>query len=557
MCMKVKALSKLTSYNHKKPNPNNKVITIAILISLVIIGKFVYFTGGANSNTQLMYIPIIAAIFFYGTKEGILMSILAGIAVGPYMPHRVAENIPQTTAVWVFRTIMFGIVAWLVGALVNHIKISNDSQVKKAYTDLTTGFPNINKLKVDLEEIVKNKLSGYSIIIFEFCNMDIISRYIDHGVGNKSLIKLLEITQEFYNNCKIYTNSNKFVTIVPDCSTEYAYLAARELLNITRMISIDDFPISVRINAGIVFLSNEYVNASEIMIKLDRAIDQANKSNKSIIIYNDDLAAENKIYYETIVTLHHSLENDLYTLAYQPKINIINNKLIGFEALLRWRNSKFDKITISQLIKISEECGFIGEITRWVIKTAVYQLREWKDNGIDTSVSVNLSSRDLSDPLLVEYVKECLRSAAVNPSSLEFEITERTIINYDENAVKIIEELRQLGIKISLDDCGSGYNSMRYLLDYADIIDFIKLDKLFIDTIESYNSMIIVDFMINTVHKIGLELVAEGVETKEQYEILKNMGCDIVQGYYFGRPIDGKLVKEYIDSLNIISEMAI
>lgn len=236
----------------------------------------------------------------------------------------------------------------------------------------------------------------------------------------------------------------------------------------------------------------------------------------------------------------------MFKLVYQPKIQMSNKEVIGVEALLRLKENPDNRLSIGTLISIAEDAGFINEITKWVIKTSIAQIREWKDLGLDVNVSINLSAKDIIDNTIIYYTKECLFEYDIEPSKIEFELTERSIINDLDRAYKVLKDSKDLGIKISLDDYGIGHNSLVYLVDSAFLYDYIKIDKGFIDNIANPQNQSLIKGIIDTAHILNTSVVAEGVETIEQVEILNKIGCDIIQGYYYSKPIQPNEIVSFL-----------
>ncbi|MGB4439224.1 MAG: EAL domain-containing protein, partial [Sedimentibacter sp.] len=285
---------------------------------------------------------------------------------------------------------------------------------------------------------------------------------------------------------------------------------------------------------------------NSIIVKLDKSLDQCCKSHNEIAIYNNIIEEEQAKYYNDLVSLYHALQNNMFTLVYQPKIDIQNDKIAGVEALLRWNDSKHKNMSISELIKKAEAAGFINQITKWVIKNVAEQLKIWNQKGINTAVSINLSSRDLADESFVNYVKNCITINEINPECIEFELTERSIIQDEKIAMEEIRKLKDMGIKISIDDYGTGFNSIKYLLEFGGVFDYLKIDKIFIDRISNQENLIIVDCIIKAAQRLAMKVIAEGAETKEQADILKSANCDMIQGYYYSKPLMPDELEKFI-----------
>lgn len=523
-------------------------VYLGILTLVFLIGLFIYFTGGTTSFVHLMYIPIFFTVFLLGIKAGLAVSVVAGLILGPFMPMVVSEGIMQETRSWVFRIFMFITIEIFVGLLLNYIKSINEKEKDRAYIDVVTGYPNSNKLIEDLNKmVVENKYDTLSLIIFEYKNKEMINQYVNYEVGKESYIKLVKTANDFFNSCNIYTvSTNKFIIIIPNHDYRHAFKVASEFADKTKQpIYVDTLPVSIVVQGGIVSFPMHGKEINEIVIKLEKVLSQANNSQKNITIYDNKIELDRIKYYDTLVSLYYSLQNDVFKLAYQPKIDLENEEVAGAEALLRIKIDAYRDISIEQLISIAEEVGFISEITKWVIRTSVKQLKEWEESGITTKISINLSSLDLNDDSIISYTINCLEAYNIKPSMLEFELTERSIIKDEKKVLRMLKKIKETGITISLDDYGSGHNSLNYLVNKAFPFDYIKIDKLFINNITEEQNKVLINGIIETSHVMGIDVVAEGVETKAQVEALKSIGCDIVQGYYFSRPLSPEDFAEY------------
>lgn len=525
------------------------VTRLGIFTLIFLIGIFVYYTGGTTSFVHLMYIPIFITVFLYGIKEGIIVSIIAGLVVGPFMPLIVKDGIMQETHSWVFRIIMFITIEIFVGLLLKFIKTTSEAEKRRAYIDVITGYPNYNKLIEDLNKMVEeDRNTTLSLIIFEYKNKEMINQYVNHEVGKKSYIKLINKANDFFHTCNIYTvNTNKFIIIIPNLDYNHAYKAANEFADKTKQpIFVDTLPVSIVVQGGIVNFPMHGSEINEIILKLEKALSQASKAHQNITVFDNKLELDSIKYYNTLISLYYSLQNDMFNLVYQPKISLKNNDVVGIEALLRIKIDTYRDVSIEQLISIAEEVGFISEITKWVIANSVKQIKEWKHSGINTNVSVNLSSIDLSDDSIVSYTINCLETYGVNPSMLEFELTERSIIKDEQKVLTLLNKIKEAGIKISLDDYGSGHNSLSYLVNEAFPFDYIKIDKIFINNITEEQNKVLIKGIIETAHVQGINVIAEGVEKEEQVDVLKSIGCDIVQGYYYSKPLHPDDFVKYI-----------
>jgi EAL domain-containing protein (putative c-di-GMP-specific phosphodiesterase class I) len=227
-----------------------------------------------------------------------------------------------------------------------------------------------------------------------------------------------------------------------------------------------------------------------------------------------------------------------FRLHYQPIVRLASAETIGAEALIRWQRPDGALVPPSDFIPVAEQTGLIVPIGRWVLREASRQLRAWtRGSGTRVHVSVNLSARQFQDPLLVDTVREALAESEADPSLLRLEITESTVMSNPELAVRTLRALRELGVRISVDDFGTGYSSLGYLKRLP--LDTLKIDRGFVrDLATDRDDLEISQAVIALGHGLGLEVVAEGVETPEQAEILLARGCDAAQGFLFGRPVE-------------------
>ncbi|WP_406542683.1 putative bifunctional diguanylate cyclase/phosphodiesterase [Clostridium ljungdahlii] len=244
--------------------------------------------------------------------------------------------------------------------------------------------------------------------------------------------------------------------------------------------------------------------------------------------------------------LRKAIKNNEFILYYQPQVDMENTKVVGFEALIRWNSPKLGWVMPLEFINLAEETGLIIPIGEWVLKTACSQNKMWKDNGYSYDfISINVLPIQLKDDNFVYTVKKVLEETELKPEYLEIEITESVMMESLESNLKVINELKNMGVKVALDDFGSGYSSLNYLKSIP--INTLKIDKTFIDGICSdYYEDIITEEIIKLAHRMKLEVVAEGVEEENQIKSLKGKNCNKIQGYYFGKPMPSEDIKDFL-----------
>ena len=224
-------------------------------------------------------------------------------------------------------------------------------------------------------------------------------------------------------------------------------------------------------------------------------------------------------------------------LHFQPLWNLATNRLEGFEALVRWQHPQRGLLPPAEFIGFAEARGLISLVDRWVMRAACKQLRAWRDAGLPpVVVAVNMSATEFNQRTLVEEVQLVLADTGIDPQWLEIELTETTLMKQSEHVLHTLQALRQLGVRLSIDDFGTGYSSLAYLKRYP--LDKIKIDRSFVkDTPQDADDVSLIQAIIQMGRSLNLRTVAEGVETKAQWDMLQAMHCDLIQGYYLARPM--------------------
>ncbi|WP_409371063.1 putative bifunctional diguanylate cyclase/phosphodiesterase [Marinomonas pontica] len=242
--------------------------------------------------------------------------------------------------------------------------------------------------------------------------------------------------------------------------------------------------------------------------------------------------------------LHDALEQNEFSLHYQPQVSLISGKVIGAEALIRWHSKKLGHVSPGEFIPLAEESGQILAIGEWVVRTAVRQIQQWIEAGITpVRIAVNLSSAQFQVGDLPKTTIKILNEYRIPVEYLELELTERIVAKDPEHTVIILESLQELGIRTSIDDFGTGYSSLSYLQRFS--VYKLKIDQSFVRNMTTNtNDQVIIGTIILLAQQLGMTTIAEGVETKAQLDMLNNIGCDDIQGYYISRPIPAEAFKK-------------
>lgn len=416
-----------------------------------------------------------------------------------------------------------------------------------AYHDDLTGLPNRRSLVQRIEtEIIKNE--PFALFILNVNRFKHINEELGHFVGDLFLIELASRLQEidptegsFYRQ-----NSDEFVFILNNI--EMIDKMAKKIMHVFHdSFKIEEFEFYASISIGISMYPNHGKSTEDLMKHADIAVYSA-KLNRlsSYRTYEPTMIKQNDKWIMLETKLHDALKHDALFIHYQPKFELINHKMVGVEALLRWTDSELGPIPPSRFIPLAEQCGLINEIGVWVLIKATQLMKKLNDEyGTNYHVAVNISPIHLSSPHFTLQLEHIIQTTGIPPQHLEIEITEMSLMDYSEELLQTISYIRQLGVTISVDDFGTGYSSLSYLKKFP--VNTLKIDRSFVnDIITEKSGVAMVAAIISLAHALNLSVVAEGVEEEKELQVLREHGCNYVQGYYFSKPLSEHELKNII-----------
>jgi len=331
---------------------------------------------------------------------------------------------------------------------------------------------------------------------------------------------------------------DEFAVLLPEVSSLEAAVAVAIKLRASmetsfRVLGVD---LDVEASVGVVMSGEHGQDATTLLQRADIAMYVAKTQGQGVSAYDPDLDEHTPAKLALLGDLRRALDNHELVVHYQPKIAISTGDVVGVEALVRWQHPQHGLVFPDDFIPMAEHTGLIGALTRRVLDTALGQVRLWVDAGQPLTVSVNLSARNLLDERLPEIVAGLLATHGVAADLLELEVTESALMTEPVRAQRLLEELSALGVRIAIDDFGAGYTSLGRLKTLP--VNELKIDKSFVMTMcEDISNDLIVHSVIDLGHNLGLSIVAEGVENEQTLAALKEYGCDLAQGYHFGRPL--------------------
>jgi len=314
-------------------------------------------------------------------------------------------------------------------------------------------------------------------------------------------------------------------------------IAQKTIELLTQPFTIETNDIIVTTSIGISVFPDDGENGHTLMMNADSAMYLAKERGKNNFQFYTVTMTERSVERMIIERgLRHALVNHELKLYYQPQIDLVNGLSVSVEALIRWQHPEWGLVEPGRFISVAEETGLIVPIGLWVLRTACRQAKAWQDSdGQFSQIAVNVSARQFLDPDLFQTIKAVLIETGLKPSSLELEITESAVMEDPERTLLVLQQLNELGVRLSIDDFGTGYSSLTYLRRFP--VHNVKIDRSFIKNIPNdKGSMTLVRAIIALAHELELSVTAEGIETKEQLAFLKDQQCELLQGYLFSRP---------------------
>ena len=411
-----------------------------------------------------------------------------------------------------------------------------------AMHDELTGLPNRAMFHELAQVAVEEAAAGglpVAVMIMDLDGFKTVNDTLGHQVGDQLLIALARRLDEAAGGVVVARlGGDEFAVLATHVSTDSeALVVARRLLAaMDRPVVIDQARLPLAGSLGIALGPRDGTSASALLRCADIAMYAAKNSTSGARVYDASLSTTNDLTLPLAADLREAIATGQVGIEVQPIVSVATGELVSVEALVRWAHPELGELQPEMFLGIAERAGLIGPITETVLDQALAVHRAWARAGIDVKVSVNLSARSLSDPDLPRSVAHALARHTVPPERLTLEITENSVIADPDAAIAVLDELRAIGVRLSVDDFGTGYSSLTYLSRLP--VQQLKIDKSFIDGMtERTRDEAIVRSIIDLANNLDLEVVAEGVEDPTTLAHLADLGCDLVQGYYVARPM--------------------
>ncbi len=498
---------------------------IAIIVATSLSGYFEHgelslkaFARAQKTNTVLWFLDGMPFLFsLWGQHVGTMMAYEAGALV----MDQTHEFRSQTAAL-------------------EH-QVTHD-----ATHDSLTDLPNRILFHDRAEQAIysaKRENRNLAILLLDLDRFKEINDTMGHFNGDRILkqvaMRLNGVTRESDTLARL--GGDEFAILFPKITEENdIHIVAEKIHNaLLSPFVIEGLTLDVQASLGAVLFPQHGEDVDTLLQRADVAMYVAKNDNKGFVVYSPQMDQYSPHRLTLMSELRQAIEQDDLLLHYQPKVNANTGSIVGVEVLIRWLHKNHGMIAPDEFISLAERTGLIKQLTRWVLKHAMQQAVLWQSSGFNIGVAVNLSTKNLLDPEFPDVIAGLLASYDLPPKYLMLEITETSMMVEPEMALEVLSRIAKMGVRISVDDFGTGFSSLAYLKKLP--VNEIKIDKSFvIDMLENENDAVIVHTTIELAHNLGLVAVAEGVENEQTLLKLKSLGCDVLQGYHICKPLPAK-----------------
>ncbi len=424
----------------------------------------------------------------------------------------------------------------------------------QALHDTLTGLPNRNLLHDRLRHAIQNaadQQQSVALILMDLDRFKEVNDTLGHQYGDMMLQQVSTRLQQVLRHSDTIARlgGDEFAILISDTNETFAgHVAQKVHLALNRVFNLDNHFLHIGASLGIAMYPQHGDSAQSLIQHADTAMYVAKRSNTGCAVYSPEHDRDAVKRLELANELHDAIDANELELHYQPKIDLRTGKVTGVEALLRWQNKSRGMVPPDEMIPIAEHNGMIKRLTLWVLNAALKQCAQWREQGIELSVAVNLSVWNLQDPMLVEEIESKLAHWRVPANLLELEITESAMMADPKSSLAALKQLDSMGIALAVDDYGTGFSSLAYLKKLP--VDIIKIDKSFVMSMDvDDDDAVIVKSTIELAHNLGFKVVAEGVESEAISRMLLALGCNTAQGYFYCRPVSEAVFVRWLQAL--------
>ena len=419
-----------------------------------------------------------------------------------------------------------------------------------AYYDTMTGLPNRARLLERLEEAIQNARQQHRALALLYLKPDIVdelNKVFGYRAGDQLLQELgkrlaLAVKED---EMLARVGESGFALLLPGADADHAIRVAQRLLPVLHEpVAISDVMVDAQTNIGIALYPGHGTNPDALLRRAKAAVNRAAPASEGYAFYTGGQEELNTRRLALMADLRRAIERDELLLYFQPKIDVASRRVCGAEALVRWRHPRLGMLSTIEFVTLAEQAGLITQLTGWVLDAAFRQSYDWREAGSNHALSVNLSAHDLRDPKLIDRIRGLFSTWGLSTDAIQFELTESAMISDPDGSLETLARLKKLGARLYIDDFGTGYSSLSYLQKLS--VDSVKIDQSFVtQMLTNDGSAVIVRSAIELSHNLGLEVVAEGVESQGTWERLAELGCDVAQGYFMSPPLPADQFRDW------------
>jgi diguanylate cyclase (GGDEF)-like protein len=525
-------------------------VTLAGMITVVLttLSSILLLSEDATLSTTfvVMCIPVLIASFLIVSWSGFVITAL--LIVGTIAHGISPGDYPAPPAL--------AVVAMIAYMLSNSLNRAYEETRRQALHDSLTGLPNralfINRLQQSIDR--KSREPDTSAVLYmDLDHFKVINDSLGHETGDGLLIEVSRRLRSCLRpgDTAARLGGDEFTILLDDVSdlADAVRVAERVAKELREPIWLGEHQVFVTTSVGIALNESADVSPNSLLRNADVAMYEAKKEGKARYkIFDPGMHAQALRRLEMENELRRAINHEEFRVHYQPKVSVDTGGIVGMEALVRWDHPEHGLINPNEFIPLAEETQLINPLGRWVLQEACHQAQEWRrryPEYSDLVMSVNLSVRQFKQPNLISELSEILRETGLDPRGLQLEITESIVTDDLEYTVDLLQKLKILNVQLGLDDFGKGYSSLTTLKQFP--LDDLKIDKSFVEGIgQNVQDTAIVQLMVDLAHTVGMQAVGEGVEKAEQLARLREMGCDVAQGFYLSKPLTGEQAEELL-----------